>query len=237
MANMRVVTARLAAAAGLLTMLSALGCDQTPSPASPVARPQMQLALDQDSDPGCSALASSNRVVVDASRDGGVGWFPQVGPCSQDAPHQGRALAEYVRSRGFVVDELGRGTTLTDEVFFGARVVIRTAVFGQYSAAELAAYRRFLSCPATLVLLAERPLPSGDQLAEMLGLTFSGSVSGTITDFAHHPLTEGVTALPLLGGTTLDAGYASTLRILAGFGGLPVMGVVHGEAVRVLFVG
>jgi hypothetical protein len=235
MANTRVVTRRRAAAAGLLTVLVALGCDQIQSPTSPAELPRMQRVLDQDSNRGCSALAGSSRVVIDASRDGGAWWFPQAGPFSQDAPHQGQALAEYFRSRGFAVDELGRGTILTDEVFLGARAVIRTSGFGHYSAAELEAYRRFLSCPATLVLLAERS--SGDQLAELLGLTFPDLAFGTITDFVHHPLTQGVTTLPLFGGTTLAAEYPSTVQILARFGGLPIMGVVHGQAARVLFLG
>lgn len=236
MAKLPSVT-RPVAVAGLLVILGAAGCDQAWSPTAPGAPPQTPLASNQGSETGCSALVGSNRVVVDASHDGGVWWFPQSGPFSPDAPHQGWALANHFRSRGFAVTELGRGTTLTDEVFLGARVVIRTAGLGRYSAAELEAYRRFLSCPATLVLLAERSSFSGDQLAEMLGLRFNGSVHGTVTDFAHHPLTKGVASLPLLGGATLDPGYARTTRILAWFGGLPVMGVVHGRAARVLFVG
>ena len=62
-------------------------------------------------------------------------------------------------------------------------------------------------------------------------------VSGTITEFAHHPLTDGVTALPIVGGTMLTAGHPGTVRTLARFGGLPVMGLVQGWAAKVLFLG
>src|ERR1041384_4886026 len=48
------------------------------------------------------------RVLVDASRDGGVWWFPQVAPFSGTDAHHGQALADAVRSLGFVVEELPR---------------------------------------------------------------------------------------------------------------------------------
>src|SRR5512136_209974 len=55
-------------------------------------------------------------ILVDASRDGGVWWFPQEWPFDPESAHQGRALASYLRGKGFRVDELGRPTTITPGV-------------------------------------------------------------------------------------------------------------------------
>src|SRR4051812_3075191 len=55
---------------------------------------------------GCPAPRAGS-VLVDASHDGGAWWFPQGGVTAAgfkpDSAHQGRALADYLRSRGYTV--------------------------------------------------------------------------------------------------------------------------------------
>src|SRR5690349_15691468 len=43
---------------------------------------------------------AATQVLVDASRDGGDWWFPQGTTVDPNAPHQGKALADYLRSQG-----------------------------------------------------------------------------------------------------------------------------------------
>ena len=52
------------------------------------------------------ADTSLPHVLIDASRDGGVWWFPQVAPFSAEAGHQGKALADHMRGLGYFVEEL-----------------------------------------------------------------------------------------------------------------------------------
>src|SRR4051812_44800313 len=55
--------------------------------------------------------AQAKSVLVDPTHDGGTWWFPQTADSGWDPlkAHQGRALANYLRGRGYTVRELGRG--------------------------------------------------------------------------------------------------------------------------------
>ena len=61
------------------------------------------------------------KIVIDASHDGGVWWFPQSNATGYDAskPHQGQAFANLLRAKGYEVAELGRDKELTEEMFLG----------------------------------------------------------------------------------------------------------------------
>ena len=187
----------------------------------------------------CPLPAQGNRVLVDASHDGGGWWFPQTDPFSPDSYHQGQALADYLRGKGYVVQELPRGAAITDSLLLASKIVIRATVFGSYTSTELQAYQHFLACPRTLLLLGDY-LSDGSQdlLAEMLGVKFTGIVSGYVTTFAAHPITSGVVPLLYNAGATVAAGYPSTVHILGWLStGEPVMGVVDHGTANIFFIG
>ena len=74
-------------------------------------------------------LSNDKYILVDASKDGGVWWFPQGAGFSEDADHQGQAFANYLRSLGFHVDELPRGEIITDQLLEKYSRIIRVAAF------------------------------------------------------------------------------------------------------------
>ncbi|HEY5967001.1 MAG TPA: hypothetical protein VIU35_03435, partial [Chitinophagaceae bacterium] len=84
--------------------------------------------------PAASQPASKS-ILVDASKDGGVWWFPQspVTGFSATNHHQGTALADYFRSLGYQVDELPRGAIITSELLDKYSKVIRPSAFFSYS--------------------------------------------------------------------------------------------------------
>jgi hypothetical protein len=195
----------------------------------------------------CPALRP-NSVLVDATHDGGVWWYPQSGTppdgFAPDAEHQGRALAEYLRGRGYIVTELGRGATLPTDSMRTYATVIRAGYYYDeflpgYSAGDLAAYKAYLDCSRTLVLLGEF-LRDGqhDVLAASLGIPLTGMVAGTITVFTAHELTTGVNSVPFMTGSFLDAGSETGIQVL---GRLPtgerVMGVLSKGNAKVFFIG
>lgn len=146
-----------------------------------------------------SFLKDSN-ILVDASKDGGVWWSPQSGP----GDHQGYALAEYLRSLGFHVDELSQGAVITDSLLKKYSKIIRCATFFQYSDDELAAYKNFLNKPGAILLLQDHlSYTVNDNLSEMLGLHFVGAVEGTVTNFIPHEITNGVTELSYIAGSVV----------------------------------
>src|SRR5213075_46690 len=86
--------------------------------------------------------ASSKAILVDATHDGGAWWFPQGGPFDATQPHQGKALADYLRARGFTVDELGRGVVIDSTRLLKYTHVVRAGNYGGYLPQEGAAYAR-----------------------------------------------------------------------------------------------
>jgi len=190
----------------------------------------------------CTVPRSPKAVLVDASHDGGVWWSPQAGPFDQSQPHQGHALADTLRARGYVVDELPPGYMITSDRLLSHQIVIRAGYFGSYASSELAAYQGFVACPRTLVLLGESVSSrtnEHDDLADSLGIPLTGVVSGSITSFAPHPITAGVTSIPFVTGSFLD-GPRSTGVLVLGFldaGQEPVMGIQQGRPAKLFFIG
>lgn len=196
---------------------------------------------------GCPAVRPMS-VLVDPSHDGGVWWFPQAAATpagfDPDAPHQGRALANYLRELGYTVTELGRGATLPTDSLRTYATVIRAGYWYNeqhpgYSTADLAAYAAYLACPRTLVLLGEF-LRDGrrDVLADSLGIPLTGIITSTITDFTAHALTAGVSDVPFIAGSYLESGASADVQVLGRLpSGEAVMGVLAKGDAKVFFIG
>lgn len=132
------------------------------------------------------------RILVAANHDGGGWWCPQseLTGFSASEPHQGKALADYLRNRGFQVDELPRGVALTDSLLAHYDKVIRA--IHTYSS-ELNAFDNFLNRPTSLLLISDYKRPGGrDYLAEHLGIVFEGLARGFVDTFADHEITDNV---------------------------------------------
>jgi hypothetical protein len=162
-----------------------------------------------------------NKILVDASRDGGVWWFPQSSDSvfSSEKDHQGKALADYLISLGYIVDELPRGTTLTDTLLSNYNKIIRAGGFGIYSGDEILAYDNFLNRKGALLLLEDFVnYPDDDSLAEHLGVKFEGVISGAVTRFTPNDITAGVTSFPYIAGSVVaNASNNPNMTILGSF--------------------
>jgi pimeloyl-ACP methyl ester carboxylesterase len=142
-----------------------------------------------------TAHGQAMTVLVDASRDGGIWWSPQIAPFNPAAPHQGKALADHLRSLGYTVAELPRGATITPSVLAGSTLVIHANEFGSYTNAELDAYRHYVSGGGKLLLLSAFKRPGeSDSLASVFGLRLAGTTAGssTVGDFTPGPITADV---------------------------------------------
>ena len=196
---------------------------------------------------GCPRVRAKS-VLVDPTHDGGVWWFPQAAASADGfdphAPHQGQALANYLRAQGYTVTELGRGARLPTDSMRTYATVIRAGYWYNadhpgYSAADLDAYEAFLACGRTLVLLGEF-LRDGrrDDLADALGIPLTGIITSTMTNFTEHALTTGVTDAPFIAGSFLESESNSKIQVL---GRLPtgegVMGILAKGDAKVFFIG
>lgn len=193
--------------------------------------------------------SESSRILVDASRDGGGWWYPQspsTGFSASDA-HQGKALADYLRSLGFRVDELPRGALITPELLDQYDKVIRAGGAGSYTASELAAYDSFLVRSSALLLIQDhQKIFPNDALAGRLRLPFTGAQEGTVTRFYPHEITTGVTSHPYIAGSVITNPDRNTITVLGSLsmaaGGkdsteAAVMGILHHPTSRVFFIG
>lgn len=129
------------------------------------------------------------RVLVDASKDGGLWWFPQAPPnFNPNEPHQGKQLADFMRALGWKVTELGRGQVITFEKLRDFDLVIRPAAYSPYSHEEALAYQQSVAA-GTRVLLSGLGKES-DAIAEIFGLRWSTrSRYGPIKQWIPHALT------------------------------------------------
>lgn len=119
------------------------------------------------------------RVVIDASHDGGAWWFPQGPEFDPIRPHQGSALAEYLKRRDWEVVEVPRGTKIANQ-FRSASIVIRMNLFGGYENSEVAAYQRFVKNGGRLLLVegyVRDVEADNDSVARQFGVRFEGIVS------------------------------------------------------------
>src|SRR5438067_13727394 len=74
----------------------------------------------------CPSSSFPRAVLVDATHDGGAWWFPQGGPFISTQPHQGQALADTLRPKGYAVDELARGDSNSMARLLVHQVTIRS---------------------------------------------------------------------------------------------------------------
>ena len=139
-----------------------------------------------------TTVRPGTNVLIDSSRDGGLWWFPQAGPFDPDAPHQGKAFADYLRSTGYAVTELPRPFEITTELLEQYSVVVRAGEFGSYTNPELDAYRAYVSSGGKLLLLHDSH--HFDLLGPVFGLQFAGTTRGnmTVALAEPHPVTYGV---------------------------------------------
>ncbi len=205
--------------------------------------------------------AVENSILVDASRDGGVWWFPQSIETgfSQEEEHQGQLFADYLRTQGYQVDELPRGTKITADLLCKYNKVIRAGKHGQYTADELNVYESFLNRGSSLILISEFVHQnSRDMLAERLGIRFIGMAKAIVSEFAQHPLTQDIKPFYYNAGSViLDKDINENIEVLGWIPGdteikylysnvkeqadkqnnYAVMGILHHPKSKIFFIG
>ena len=186
----------------------------------------------------------SDSILVDASRDGGVWWFPQAGNFYATKEHQGKALADYLRSLGFSVNELPRGASITWEELKKYKKVIRAGAFGNYKLEEIAAYDSLLHHSSSLLLLSDHLQNfSNDGLSAHLGLEFSGSYTGIIVPSSNHVINTGVSSLSYIAGSVIIQPDPAKMTILgyvkanATSKAYAAMGILQHPSSKIFFIG
>lgn len=204
------------------------------------------------------AVPLKRKILIDASHDGGVWWFPQspLTGFDQNKWHQGQVFAEHLRKKGFEVDELGRETELKEEKFFGYYIVIRACGFEPYTAKELAVYTKLIDRGMNMVFFTDhKKHDPSDELGKYIGLQFEGVASGKVSTFKNHMITENISSIDYIAGSVLT-NPNKNLEVLGwlgkddyadlNFNGIkdngepsapPVMGILSFPKTRIFFIG
>ena len=200
------------------------------------------------------------KIIIDASHDGGVWWYPQYEDTGFDpnSAHQGQAFANILREKGFEVDELGRSAELTEEMFSGYYIVIRAGGFEPYSANEINVYTQLLCQGMNMVFMTDHKCyVQGDAVENLLGLEFSAVASGSITKLKTHLITENMSSLDYGAGSVLiNAARNPDIEVLGWLGeddyadmncngvkdnnepsAPPVMGILNYPKGHIFFIG
>lgn len=207
-----------------------------------------------------SAIHLARKILIDASHDGGVWWYPQY-PGSgfdQDKWHQGQAFANHLRAKGFQVDELGRSAELTEEMFFGYYIIIRANGFERYTDKELKVYTNLIKRGTNMLFFTDhKKYDPVDELGDHLGLKFIGSANGKISRLIPHIITENISSIDYIAGSVLiNIDINPAIEVLGTLGeedyadlnfngikdaneatGLPVMGILHYPKSNIFFIG
>jgi len=206
------------------------------------------------------AIKLSRKILIDASHDGGVWWFPQSEATGfdKDQWHQGKAFADLLREKGFHVDELGRGPELTEKMFFGYYIIIRANGFQAYTKQELQVYSNLIKRGTNMVFFTDhKKYDPVDELGDQLGLKFVGSATGKISRLIPHMITENILSIDYIAGSALiNVDINPDIEVLGALGeedyvdlnfnqirdinepaGLPVMGILHYPGSNIFFIG
>ncbi|MCX6301434.1 MAG: hypothetical protein NTW82_04560 [Bacteroidia bacterium] len=207
-----------------------------------------------------SAVQLNKKILIDASHDGGVWWFPQspLTGFSEDQWHQGKPFADMLRSKGLEVRELGRGEELKEGMFFGSYIVIRTNGFERYTENELEIYTKLARRGMNLVFFTDhKKYDRVDELGDHLGLKFEGVAYGKVTKLTPHMITKNITSIDYIAGSVLtNLDQNPDIEVLGWLGeeeygdlnfngGLdeneplapPVMGTLKWEKSKIFFIG
>ena len=195
--------------------------------------------------PPVNTNINNSKILVDASHDGGGWWAPQwVGSGFNPAlHHQGKGLADLLRSMGYPVDELPSYTLITDSILRQYDKVIRAGAYGAYQPGELAAYNNFLQRRSSLLLISEyrqNPLDI-DELAESLGVHFRGKYYDSVKHYVSHATTLNATPFYFNAGSVVSNESTNPqIQILGRLNnstGPGVMGILNHPTSKIYFLG
>ena len=180
------------------------------------------------------------RIVVDASKDGGVWWFPQgENGFDPTKDHQGKRLADYLKSCGWTVEEIARDEDITARLT-GATLVIRASLYGKYQPSDVRAYREYVADGGNVLLLrgfVRDGAENHDLVAREFGVVFSNTVrTESITRWAKHSLTMDLDLLPYNIGSVVTESPKATVPLAYLDKNRLVMGIVERGKGKVLFM-
>lgn len=151
-------------------------------------------------------------MLVDASKDQSVWWFPQFGSrFDPRQPHQGKALADHLRGRGNHVLELSQVPCDLKRELRSVDLAIRYGDSKPHNEEELKAYVDFVRAGGSLLIVAGGRPPQAPEatrnatLAARFAIRFGGAIrGGKIDRWSEHPIIRDLPAVTLPYGSVIE---------------------------------
>lgn len=186
------------------------------------------------------AQDKKTKIIIDASRDGGTWWFPQKGKkIKSSKPHEGKALADYLKTLSPKVEEIEPGEIITNRLK-NASVVVRFNSNGKpYSTEEATAYKDYVENGGRVLLVFSTPIKgSSDAVADNLGIR-AGQTAQTpfIKKWAKHPITVGLKNVPFGVGSVISGYPESSIQLGMMTNGQSIFGMATVGEGKVIYLG
>jgi hypothetical protein len=180
------------------------------------------------------------KVIIDASKDGGAWWFPQAREgFDPQKEHQGKRLADYLRSSGWEVTEIPRGESPVGKLNDDS-IVVRMNFSEHYDREEAVAYKKFVKNGGRLLLTngyVREGEEDQDLVARAFGIRFKGTVEAReIKRWGVHRLTNGLKPLPFHVGSIVTRSPKATVPLAYLDNKRLVMGIVPYGKGRIIFL-
>ena len=129
-----------------------------------------------------------SEIVINASKGGGVWWFPQDIDCDTSVVHQGKRTVDYLKSEGFLVYESCRQETIDLNEFPNMKLLIVAGSYFPFNYVESKNIADYVRNGGKLMLLIDHTPNNG--LPYHLGLDFRKTNSNdVIIEFKEHEIT------------------------------------------------
>lgn len=113
-----------------------------------------------------------SHILIDTGKDGGVWWAPQGRTGDPEKPHQGKNTVDFLKSKGFLVNEFMQNEVLTAEELMKYGIIICPHPYTFYSTSEIRNYAKAVAAGSVLLLFSR---PGEYRLAEYFGFQFHQS--------------------------------------------------------------
>ena len=129
-----------------------------------------------------------SEIVINASKGGGVWWYPQGVDCDTTVTHQGKSIVDYLKREGFLVYESCREENIDLDEFPNIKLLIVAGSFFPLNYSESKNIADYVRNGGKLMLLLDHTPNNG--LPYHLGLDFrKTNTNEVIIEFKEHEIT------------------------------------------------
>lgn len=153
-------------------------------------------------------------ILINASKGGGVWWYPQYPDYNPNLPHQGKSTVDSLKSYEFSVYEIGRGEFVDMNDYHVSGLLIIPGSYRTFSDIEIQQILDFLNSGGNLLILVDHN--PKNSLTHALNLDFQPiNFGGATVEYESHPISEGLEPNMFLVGVSAITNSEEGINVIA----------------------